>query len=47
MKIGDRISIALPPKLTLVDRILWRLFRIARKRKPVKQELIVNAVSAG
>lgn len=40
--IGDEIRIKAPPPLTWWDRVLWRLFRIERKREPIDQVYVVT-----
>jgi len=44
LKIGDKVNAQLPPPLTWWDRVLWRLFRIERKRPLAWQELVVMSV---
>lgn len=42
MKIGDKVTATLPPPLTWWDKVLWRLFRIERKRAAVTREYVVT-----
>lgn len=41
LEVGDKIAGKFPPPLTWLDRFLWRVFRIERKREPVEQEYTV------
>jgi len=45
-KVGDRFTMDVKPSLTFWDKILWRLFRIERKRPTKRQEFVVTNVAA-
>jgi hypothetical protein len=42
LKIGDKVRCKFPPPPTWWDLLLWRLFRIRRKREPVWQDCVVT-----
>lgn len=41
-KVGDKIRMAVPPPLTWWDNLLWRFFRIERKRPRAMKEFVVT-----
>lgn len=45
MNVGDVFTIDAPPPLTWWDRVLWRLFRIERRRENVRQTFVVTATT--